>query len=302
MSILIDERTQVLVQGITGNLGRYHSRLMQLYGTRIVAGVTPYRGGSTVNGVPVYDSVEEAACTHRIDASVVMVPAPFAKDALLEAADAGIPLIICVTEGVPLQDMMLVKKSLEGKPSLLIGPHSPGVISPGKCLIGYMPWHIYRPGPVGVVSRSGTFSYQVAHALSRTGLGQSTCVGIGGDPITGVSFVELLGLFEEDPETEVVVLIGEIGRSCEEEAAAFKRDRMRKPVVGMVLGKTAPPGKQMGHAGAIITGGRGTYLSKVQALEEAGVAVAGTVDELVNLVRGALGDSDKVREKRGARG
>ncbi len=288
MSILIDENTRVIVQGITGNFGRFHSLLLMEYGTKIVAGVTPGRGGSVECGVPVYDSVAEAVERHRANAAAMFVPAPFVKDAIFESIEAGLELIVCLVEGVPVHDMMMVKKRLEGTRTILLGPNCPGLISPGKSLIGFMPGYIYRPGSVGIVSRSGTFSYQVADAVSRAGYGQSTCVGIGGDPISGISFVEVLERFERDPETEVIVLIGEIGRQAEEEAAEYIRHHVRKPVVGIILGRTAPPDKQMGHAGAIVSAGRGSYESKVRALEAAGVRMALTAGEVARLVGEAL--------------
>ena len=284
MSILVDTQTRVIFQGMTGNFGQYHSQLMLNYGTKIVAGVTPGRGGDEVNGVPIYDSIAEAVDQNPADTVITMVPAPFVKEALFEAIDAGVRLIVCLVEGVPVRDMLMVKRRLAGGRCTLLGPNSPGIISPGKALLGYMPGDIYRPGRVGIVSRSGTFSYPVARSLSQAGLGQSTSVGIGGDPVTGVSFVEVLELFESDPDTDVVVLVGEIGRSSEEEAAEYIKAGMTKPVIAIILGEFAPPGKQMGHAGAIITAGRGTYTSKVRALEMAGVPVARTPDEVAKLV------------------
>lgn len=280
MSILVDENTRVIFQGMTGKFGTYHSQLMLEYGTRIVAGVTPGRGGSQVNGIPVYDSVREVLAEHHADAVITMVPAPFVKDALFEAIDAGIKLIVCLVEGVPVHDMMLVSRKIAGTGCVVIGPNSPGIVSPGKALLGFMPGYIYKPGRVGIVSRSGTFSYQVATTLSNIGFGQSTCVGIGGDPITGVSLVDILKFFESDPGTDAIVLVGEIGRTSEEEAAEYIKEAVKKPVVAIILGQTAPPGKQMGHAGAIITAGRGTYESKVNALKAAGVPVARTANEV----------------------
>ncbi|MFZ5651808.1 MAG: succinate--CoA ligase subunit alpha [Bacillota bacterium] len=284
MSILVDENTRVIFQGMTGKFGTYHSQLMLEYGTKIVAGVTPGRGGSEVNGVPVYDSVQEVLAEHNANALITMVPAPFVKDAVFEAIDAGIGLIVCLVEGVPVHDMMLVRRKIAGTGCIMIGPNCPGIVSPGKALLGFMPGYIYKPGRVGLVSRSGTFSYQVALALSNADFGQSTCVGIGGDPITGVSFVEILKLFEEDPDTDAIVLVGEIGRTSEEEAAEYIGKEVKKPVVSIILGQTAPPGKQMGHAGAIITAGRGTYESKVGALKAAGVPVARSANEVAAML------------------
>lgn len=288
MSILVNKGTRAIMQGMTGAFGTYHSKLMMDYGTKIVAGVTPGRGGTEVNGVPIYNSVEEAVREHRIDATITMVPAPFVKDGIFEAIDAGIKFIVCLVEGVPVRDMMIVKKKLQETGTLMIGPNSAGIITPGETLLGFMPGYIYKSGRVGIVSRSGTFSYQVAYSLSKKDIGQTTCVGIGGDPITGVSFVEILHKFEEDPLTELIVLVGEIGRTSEEEAAEYIRGNVKKPVLGLILGHTAPPGKQMGHAGAIITAGKGTYQSKVRALESAGVPVARTAQELADMVEGVL--------------
>jgi succinyl-CoA synthetase alpha subunit len=288
LSILVDRDTRVIVQGITGRFGSYHSLAMSEYGTRVVAGVTPGRGGEEVAGIPVYDSIAEAREERGGDAVVVLVPAPFVKDAVFEALDCGTPLVVCLVEGVPVKDTMLMKRRLGETGVLMVGPNSPGLISPGKSLVGFMPAAIYMPGPVGIVSRSGTFSYQVADALTRIGIGQSTCVGIGGDPISGISFGEVLGLFEQDPETELIVLVGEIGRTAEEEAAAYIRQHVTKPVVSLILGATAPPDKQMGHAGAIVTAGRGTHESKLRAMLEAGIPVARTATELAGMVRDRL--------------
>lgn len=288
MSILVDRHTRVVIQGITGKFGSYHSQLMKEYGTNIVAGVTPGKGGSVVNGIPVYDSLKEARDEQGAEVAAVLVPAPFVKDAVFEAADADLRLVVCLVEGVPVRDTMIVKRRLREGGTIMIGPNSPGIITPGETLIGFMPGHVYMPGPVGIVSRSGTFSYQVADELTKLGVGQSTCLGIGGDPISGVSFADILALFEGDPKTEVIVLIGEIGRTAEEEAAAYIRDHVSKPVVAMILGATAPPGKQMGHAGAIVTAGRGTYESKVQAMQEAGVPVARTATHAAAMVRDIL--------------
>jgi succinyl-CoA synthetase alpha subunit len=295
VSILIDKGTRLLVQGITGRDGAFHTRQMLDYATRVVAGVTPGKGGETVHDVPVFDGVAEAVAATRANASVIYVPAPFAADAVFEAADAGIPLIVCITEGIPVRDAMLAwhhvtalrDRNGHGKPRL-IGPNCPGLLAPGIGKIGIMPGAIARPGPVGVVSRSGTLTYEVVHQLSEQGLGQSTCLGIGGDPIVGTSFIDVLELFERDPRTEAVVLIGEIGGSDEEEAAQFIRRHVRKPVVAFVAGQTAPPGKRMGHAGAIVSGGAGTAAEKMAAFQAAGIPVARIPSEIPERVRDAL--------------
>lgn len=302
MSILLDRESRVIVQGITGRLAAFHTARMLEYGTRIVAGVTPGRGGEELHGIPIYDSVADALAEHPADVSAILVPPAHAADAIFEAADAGIPLLVCMVEGIPVRDMMLVRRRLRESRTLLLGPNSPGIISPGRSLCGYMPAQIFTPGPVGVVSRSGTFSYLVARHLTQAGLGQTTCVGIGGDPITGVGYPDILARFEADPETEVIVLIGEIGRTAEEEAAEYIRSHVTKPVVAIVLGATAPPGRQMGHAGAIIANGRGTYESKVRALEAAGVRVARSAAEVPGLVRQALAGSRRPAGITGARG
>jgi len=274
VSILIHRETKVLVQGITGREGSFHARQCLDYGTKIVAGVTPGKEGKSVEGVPVYDTVERAMARHAIDASMIMVPAPYAADSILEAVEAGVRLIVCITEGIPLLDMSDVVRFLKGKESRLIGPNCPGIIVPDTCKIGIMPGPIHRPGRVGVISRSGTLTYEAVHQITEAGEGQSTCIGIGGDPIVGTSFVDLLAFFQEDPETEGVVLIGEIGGRAEEEAAEYIRTSFHKPVVGYISGKTAPPGKRMGHAGAIISGGQGTAEAKIEALRDAGVRMA----------------------------
>ncbi|GIW39863.1 MAG: succinate--CoA ligase [ADP-forming] subunit alpha [Candidatus Binatia bacterium] len=280
MSILVDRNTRVLTQGITGATGQFHTRACREYGTLMVAGVTPGKGGTDFEGIPVFDTVEEAVRATGANASVIYVPPPFAADAILEAADAGIELVVCITEGIPVLDMVRVRRFLEGKPTRLVGPNCPGVITPGQCKIGIMPGYIHTPGRIGVVSRSGTLTYEAVYQLTKLGLGQSTCVGIGGDPIVGTGFVDVLELFEQDPETEAIVLIGEIGGTAEEEAAAFIRERVSKPVVAFVAGQTAPKGKRMGHAGAIIAGGRGTAAEKIAAFEAAGVTVARSPAEL----------------------
>ena len=288
MSILVDERTRLVVQGITGREGSFHTHRMLAYGTHVVAGVTPGKGGSEVLGVPVFDTVREAVAQAGANTSITYVPARYALDAMYEAADAGISLIVCITEGIPVLDMIEVCAYLESKGLRLIGPNCPGVTSPGRAKVGIIPGHIHEPGPVGVVSRSGTLTYEVISALTAVGLGQSTCVGIGGDPIVGTDFVSVLRLFEDDPETEGVVLIGEIGGSGEELAAEFMAAEMSKPVVAFIAGQTAPPERRMGHAGAIISGGSGTAAAKAAALQSAGARVAVQPDEIAGLMRAAL--------------
>jgi succinyl-CoA synthetase alpha subunit len=273
MAILVNKDTRVLTQGITGATGQFHTRACKEYGTRMVAGVTPGKGGAYFDAIPIFDTVAQAAATGA-DASVIYVPPPSTADAIMEAAEAGLELIVSITEGVPVMDMVRVKRYLEGKKSRLLGPNCPGIITPGECKIGIMPGHIYRPGSIGVVSRSGTLTYEAVDQLTRVGLGQSTCVGIGGDPVHGMGFVDVLKLFNEDPQTQAVVMIGEIGGSAEEEAAAWIQAHMKKPVVGFIAGQTAPPGKRMGHAGAIIAGGKGTAQEKIDALRRAGVRTA----------------------------
>lgn len=276
MSILADKRSRVLVQGITGREGMRHAELMLEYGTKLVAGVTPGRGGEWVLGgkVPVFDTVVQAVEATGANSSAIFVPARFAADAMFEAADAGIPLIVCITEGVPVMDMMQVSRYLEPRGVRLIGPNCPGLLTPGECKLGIIPGHISKPGTVGIVARSGTLTYEVLYALLRKGMGVSTCVGIGGDPVQGSTFVDILELFEDDPHTEQVVLIGEIGGSDEESAADFISDRMTKPVVAFIAGRSAPPGKRMGHAGAIVEGGSGVAEEKIRALQSARVLVA----------------------------
>jgi len=274
MAILVDKNTQVLTQGITGATGQFHTRACKEYGTQMVAGVTPGKGGSSFEAIPIFDAVEKAVSATGANASVIYVPPPFAADAIMEAADAGLELIVAITEGVPVMEMVRVKRYLEGKKSLLLGPNCPGVITPGECKIGIMPGDIFQHGSVGVVSRSGTLTYEAVDQLSRLGLGQSTCVGIGGDPIHGLDFVDVLIMFNEDPQTKAVVMIGEIGGSAEEETALWIKANMRKPVVAFIAGQTAPSGKRMGHAGAIISGGKGTAREKIAALKKAGVQMA----------------------------
>jgi succinyl-CoA synthetase alpha subunit len=279
VAILCDRDTRLLVQGL-GRMGQFHARLSIEYGTRVVAGVAPGKGGQTIEGLPVFDSVAAAVKETGANASVIFVPPPGAADAILEAADARLDLAVCITEGVPALDLLRAKSALRGSRMRLVGPNCPGVVTPEQCRIGIMPATITRPGPVGVVSRSGTLTYEAVDQLSRLGIGQSTCLGIGGDPIVGTTFVDALALFEADPETKAVVMIGEIGGTAEETAAAFIADRMKKPVVAFIAGQNAPPGKRMGHAGAIIAGGKGRASDKIQALEAAGVAVARSPAEM----------------------
>jgi succinyl-CoA synthetase alpha subunit len=289
MSILIDETTNVIVQGITGRDGSFHARQMIADGTRIVAGVTPGKGGQKMDDVPVYNSVQDAQADHRVDATVIFVPPKFAAGAIKEAADAKVPLIICITEGVPVLEMVEMYKYVRDAGLRLIGPNCPGLISPGKCKIGIMPLQIHKQGDIGVISRSGTLTYEVVYNLTQDGQGQSSAVGIGGDPIVGSNFIDMLKLFEADPDTAGVVVIGEIGGEDEEAAAEFIGKNMSKPVVAFISGRTAPPGKRMGHAGAIISGGKGTPQAKVEAFEAAGVKVADKPDEIPGLMRAALG-------------
>jgi succinyl-CoA synthetase alpha subunit len=306
MSILIDKSTRLIVQGITGREGTFHAKQAAAYGTTVVGGVTPGKGGEKVHGVPVFDSVAEAVAATKANTSVIYVPAPFAVDAIFEAADAGIGTIVCITEGLPVRDTLaayhhvaaLREKSGNGRPRL-IGPNCPGLISPGLSKVGILPGHICKPGPIGVVSRSGTLTYEVVHQLTRANLGQSTCLGIGGDPVIGTNFIDALTAFEADPQTEAIVLMGEIGGSDEEEAAQFIRKHVRKPVVAFIAGQTAPPGKRMGHAGAIISGGSGTAAEKMAAFEAAGVPVARIPSEIPGLIGDAL-ERRRARSKNGA--
>jgi succinyl-CoA synthetase alpha subunit len=288
MSILVNKDTRVLTQGITGATGQFHTRACKEYGTRMVAGVTPGKGGGSFDGIPIFDTVERAVRETGANATVIYVPPPFAADAILEAADAGIPLIICITEGVPVRDMVKVKRYLAGRSSQLLGPNCPGIITPGECKIGIMPGHIHKPGTIGVVSRSGTLTYEAVDQLTRLGMGQSTCVGIGGDPVHGFEFIDVLAMFSGDARTEAVVMIGEIGGSAEEEAAAWVKAKMKKPVVGFIAGQTAPPGKRMGHAGAIISGGKGTAKEKMAAMKAAGIQMASSPATIGQTMREAL--------------
>lgn len=280
MSILVDENTRVVVQGFTGKEGSFHAAQCKAYGTKVVAGVTPGKGGQEIEGTPVFDSVEQAVKEAGADTSLIFVPPAFAADAVMEASAAGVKLVVCITEGIPILDMIKVKHFLNSKGTHLIGPNCPGIISPGKCKVGIMPGHIHTPGVMGVISRSGTLTYEVVDQLTGAGLGESTCIGIGGDPINGLGFIDLLAMFEADPQTKGVVMIGEIGGSAEEEAAVFIKENMSKPVIGFVAGQTAPPGRRMGHAGAIISGGSGKAVDKIKAFEENGVHVVNHLGRL----------------------
>ena len=288
MSILVNKNTKVIVQGLTGRAGRFHAQQCVSYGTQIVGGVTPGKGNTSVDEIPVFDTVENAIAATGANASMIYVPAAFAADAIMEAATAGIELIVCITEGIPVLDMIKVKRYLEGKTTRLIGPNCPGIITPGECKIGIMPGYIHQVGKIGIVSRSGTLTYEAVHQVTQLGLGQSTCVGIGGDPVNGTSFVDTLQLFAEDNDTEAVIMIGEIGGTAEEQAADYIKQSVNKPVVGFIAGLTAPEGKRMGHAGAIISGGTGTAEEKIDALEAAGVAVAKSPAEMGNTLSKVL--------------
>lgn len=288
MSILIDRNTQVIVQGITGRDGSFHAKKMKEYGTNVVAGVSPGKGGQKVDGIPVYNSMNQAVKETQANTSIIFVPAPFAADAICEAADAGIKLVITITEGIPVLDIMKAYSYLQRRNCRLIGPNCPGIISPGKSKVGILPAQIFKKGKVGLISRSGTLTYEIVDHITKSGLGESTCIGIGGDPIVGMDFIDCLKLFEEDPETEAIMLIGEIGGNAEELAARFVKEKMSKPVVGFIVGKTAPPGKRMGHAGAIISGGSGTASEKIAALEEAGIPVAKQPSEVATLLKTKL--------------
>jgi succinyl-CoA synthetase alpha subunit len=289
LSVLVDKNTRLLVQGITGKEGTFHAKQMIEYGTQVVGGVTPGKGGTTHEGVPVFNSVSDAVKETGANASVIYVPPPFAAEAIMEAADAGLPLVVCITEGIPVIDMVAVKEYLADKKTRLIGPNCPGVISPGKCKIGIMPGHIHKEGRIGVVSRSGTLTYEAVGQLTALGLGQSTAIGIGGDPIVGTTHLNALALFQDDDETHGIVMIGEIGGTAEEDAAEFARDNVTKPIVAFIAGQTAPPGRRMGHAGAIIAGGKGTAAEKMKALEAAGIRVVHSPAEIGQAMKDALG-------------
>jgi succinyl-CoA synthetase alpha subunit len=280
VSVLVDRSTRVVVQGITGREGAFHAARCKEYGTTVVGGVTPGKGGTTHEGLPVWNTVAAAVAAEQPTCALIFVPPPAAADAIMEAAAAQIPLVVCITEGIPIADLVRVKHFLAGRASRLIGPNCPGVITPGQAKVGIMPGHIHQPGPVGVVSRSGTLTYEVVGQLSGRGIGQSTCVGIGGDPVQGTSFVDVLRLFEDDPETQAIMMIGEIGGTAEEDAAAFIKAKVKKPVVAFICGQTAPPGRRMGHAGAIIAGGKGTAAEKMKALADAGAALVTSPAEM----------------------
>ncbi len=289
MSILVDKDTKLIVQGITGKEGSFHAAGCKEYGTNVVGGVTPGKEGQDVDGVPVFNTVKRAVKATSANATMIFVPPPFAADAIFEAFEAGIDLVVCITEGIPVYDMIKIKRYMQGKPNRLVGPNCPGVITPGQGKIGIMPGHIHIPGPVGVVSRSGTLTYEVVGQLTALGIGQSTCVGIGGDPVNGTNFIDVIDMFNNDPETEAICMIGEIGGSAEEDAAAFIKANVKKPVVGFIAGQTAPPGRRMGHAGAIISGGKGTADEKMKVMTECGISVCkspadlgGTIKEVMN--------------------
>jgi succinyl-CoA synthetase alpha subunit len=288
MSVLVDRNTRLIVQGFTGKEGTFHTEQAIAYGTRVVGGVVPGKGGARHLDLPVFNTVAQAVKETGANATVIFVPPPFAADAIMEAADAGLPLVVCITEGIPTLDMVRVWQFLQAKPTRLIGPNCPGIISPGRCKIGIMPGHIHKEGNVGVVSRSGTLTYEAVGQLTKLGIGQSTCIGIGGDPIIGTNFVDALTLFNQDPETEAIVMIGEIGGNAEETAAAYVKANVRKPVIGFVAGQTAPPGRRMGHAGAIIAGGSGKASDKIAAMLEAGITVCSTPAEIGEKVQSRL--------------
>jgi succinyl-CoA synthetase alpha subunit len=289
MAVLLDSNTRLIVQGLTGREGTFHAKQAAAYGTKVVGGVTPGKGGTTHEGWPIFDTVAEAVKQTGANASVIFVPPPFAADAIMEAADAGIALVVCITEGIPTLDMMRALEFLEGKPTRLVGPNCPGIISPGKGKAGIIPQNICREGRIGIVSKSGTLTYEAIHQLTRQGMGQTTCIGIGGDPLIGTSFIDALKLFQADPDTDAVIMIGEIGGTAEEEAAEFIRHGFWKPIVGFIAGQTAPPGRRMGHAGAIIAGGKGTAAEKISALAGAGVRVVKSPADMGQAVKEALG-------------
>jgi succinyl-CoA synthetase alpha subunit len=292
MSIYVDKNTKVLVQGITGAVGTFHTKQMLEYGTKIVGGVTPGKAGSKVEGVPVFNTVIDAVKATGANASVIYVPPAFAADAICEAFDAGLDLVVCITEGIPILDMVKVKKFMAGKKTRLVGPNCPGVITPGECKIGIMPGSIHKPGTIGIVSKSGTLTYEAVHQVTAVGLGQSTCVGIGGDPINGTNFIDVLSAFQADPKTEAIIMIGEIGGMAEEEAAAYVKAHVTKPVVGFIAGQTAPKGKRMGHAGAVISGGKGTAAEKILAFKAAGISVSETPSDMGKTLARRLGLKD----------
>ena len=288
MSVLVNENTRLLVQGFTGKEGTFHATQALAYGTKVVGGITPGKGGTKHLDLPVFDTVAQAVKETGANATVIFVPPPFAADAIMEATDAGLALIVCITEGIPALDMVKAWQFLQGKPTRLVGPNCPGVISPGKCKIGIMPAHIHLPGHVGVVSRSGTLTYEAVGQLTKLGIGQSTCIGIGGDPIIGTTFIDAIRLFNEDPDTHAIIMIGEIGGNAEEDAAAYIKDHVKKPVVGFIAGQTAPPGRRMGHAGAIISGGSGKASDKIAAMEAAGITVCASPAEMGEKLKSRL--------------
>jgi succinyl-CoA synthetase alpha subunit len=288
MSIWVDQNTRLVVQGITGREGQFHTLQCKAYGTNVVAGVTPGKGGQDVEGIPVFNTLQQAVQAARANCAMVFVPPPFAADAILEGIDAGIGVVVAITEGIPVLDMMKVKMALKNASTRLIGPNCPGIITPGHCKIGIMPAPIHKPGPVGVVSRSGTLTYEVVHQLTQEGIGQSTCVGIGGDPVNGTNFIDCLSAFQNDPQTRAIVMVGEIGGSAEEEAADFIQKNVTKPVVGFIAGLTAPPGRRMGHAGAIISGSSGTAQAKIEAMRKAGITVVENLGKLGEISKEAF--------------